>query len=726
MIKFLPILIFLLSSCHQNIQHIKSATIIPKPQETIVKNGVFNLGSYTNLEFDSCFYDEADFLKSILQMDLNGKKNSIILKHNETIRKEEYYLKICEENIIIEASSSIGQIHGIQSLRQLIPINYKRNTLNTPIACVEIHDYPRFKWRGMLLDCCRHFIDKEFIKKYIDLLSYHKMNVLHLHLTEDQGWRIAIDKYPELTNTGAWRKEKDGKIHGGFYSKTDIKEIVEYAKIRNVEIIPEIELPGHCVAAIASYPYLSCTGDPIEVENDWGVFKDIYCAGNDSVYTFLEDVFTEIIDLFPSEYIHIGGDEAPKYRWKECKKCQRKIDQEQLKDEHELQSYFIKRIEKFLNSKGKKLIGWDEIIEGGIAPSATIQSWRGNNGAILAARNKHDAIMSPTSHCYFDYNLDAINLEKVYSFEPIPKELNINDSKYIIGGECNMWTEHAPQEKIDSKVFPRILAMSEVLWSSKEKDYQNFYQRVQNHYPKLDKLNVNYGYEKTPIKYNIKLRNNEFIISIEKGKNNMELEYKINNQSWIKYTSPFNLKESAIIITQETNTKRKNPASKEIELNYHKGLGKKVSYQIQYDNSYIGTGKNTLSNGIVGSSKNFRDGQWQGFFGKDIEVTIDLEEIKNFSEIKTSFFQYHLSWIIIPKSVEYLISTDGKNFNSIFKSENEVSPMHIGKFKESFLCNKKLTARYVKMIATNYGKLPKEHPAAGSKSWLFIDEFIIQ
>ncbi len=218
--------------------------------------------------------------------------------------------------------------------------------------------------------------------------------------------------------------------------------------------------------------------------------------------------------------------------------------------------------------------------------------------------------------------------EKVYSFEPIPKELNINDSKYIIGGECNMWTEHAPQEKIDSKVFPRILAMSEVLWSSKEKDYQNFYQRVQNHYPKLDKLNVNYGYEKTPIKYNIKLRNNEFIISIEKGKNNMELEYKINNQSWIKYTSPFNLKESAIIITQETNTKRKNPASKEIELNYHKGLGKKVSYQIQYDNSYIGTGKNTLSNGIVGSSKNFRDGQWQGFFGKDIEVTIDLEEIK--------------------------------------------------------------------------------------------------
>ena len=726
MIKYFLILFFFLCSCNQNTQHIKKTTIIPKPQKTLVKDGFFNLGAHTNLKFDSCFYNEAAFLKSTLPIKLNGKKNSIILKYNKLLLKEEYLLNISEKEIIIESSTGIGQVHAIQSLMQLIPIDYKKNILNIHIKCIEIHDYPRFKWRGMLLDCCRHFMDKEFIKKYIDLLSYHKMNVLHWHLTEDQGWRIAIDKYPELTKNGAWRKEKDGTMYGGFYSKNDIKEIVEYAKNRHIEIVPEIELPGHCVAAISSYPYLSCTGDSIMVENDWGVFKDIYCAGNDSVYTFLENVLSEVIDLFPSEYIHIGGDEAPKYRWKECVKCQNKIKEEGLKDEHELQSYFIKRIEQFLNSKGKKIIGWDEIIEGGIAPSATIQSWRGTNGAILAARDKHNAIMSPTSHCYFDYDLDAINLEKVYSFEPIPKELNSIESEYIIGGECNMWTERAPQEKIDSKVFPRILAMSEVLWSSKEKDYPNFYQRVQNHYPKLDALNVNYGYEKIPIKYTVKLKNNEFIVNIDKGTSDMELEYKVNSDLWIKYKQPFKIKESAIIKTQETNTHRKTPASKELELNYHKGLGKKVKYKTQYNENYIGTGKNTLSNGIVGSENNFRDGQWQGFFGKNIDITIDLENVVTFSEIQTSFFQYHLSWIILPKSIEYLISTDGETFTSIFKKENQTSPMQEGKFKKKFLCNKKCSARYVRLIAANYGELPKNHPAAGSKSWLFIDEFIIK
>ena len=257
-------------------------------------------------------------------------------------------------------------MHGIQSIRQLIPRKTKNNPTKILIKCMEIHDYPKFKWRGLLLDCCRHFMEKDFVKKYIDLLAFHKMNVLHWHLTEDQGWRIEIDKYPKLTEIGAWRKDKNGDLYGGYYSKEDIREIVEYAKSRHIEIIPEIELPGHSIAAIASYPNLSCTGEKINVETDWGVFKDIYCAGEDSVFTFLEGVLSEVVELFPSKYIHIGGDEAPKYRWENCSKCQKRILENKLKDEHELQSYFIQRIEKFLAKKGKKIIGWDGIIEGGI------------------------------------------------------------------------------------------------------------------------------------------------------------------------------------------------------------------------------------------------------------------------------------------------------------------------------------------------------------------------
>ena len=726
MTKYLFILIFVLSSCFQKKQDININTIIPKPQHSIQKNGFFKLGVYTNIKYDSLFSNEAKFLKNALQIKPKGAKNSIILKYNKNLLQEEYLLNISEKKIIIESSTGAGQIHAIQSLIQLIPVQYNKNTLNIPIKCIEIHDFPRFKWRGMLLDCCRHFMEKEFIKKYIDLLSYHKMNILHWHLTEDQGWRIAIDKYPNLTKTGAWRKEKDGSIYGGFYSKKDIKEIVEYAKKRHIEIIPEIELPGHCVAAIASYPYLSCSGDSISVENDWGVFKDIYCAGNDSVFKFLENVLIEVIDLFPSEYIHIGGDEAPKYRWKECVKCQKRINDEDLKDEHELQSYFIKRIEKFLNTKGKKIIGWDEIIEGGIAPSATIQSWRGTNGAILAAKAQHNAIMSPTSHCYFDYSLDAINLKKVYSFEPIPKELDGIDSNYIIGGECNMWTEYVPQEKIDSKVFPRILAMSEVLWSSKEKNYINFHKRVQNHYPKLDALNVDYGYEKTPIKYNVELKNNEFTINIEKGRGDMQLEYTLDNKLWKKYEKPFTIRESLIIKTKEVNSKRKNTAIKELELNHHKGLGKKVNYKNPYNASYIGSGTNTLTNGILGSDNDFRDGQWQGFFGTDVEIVLDLEKEIEFSEIKTSFFQYNLSWIVIPKEVEILVSNNGKDFTKHDKKYFDTNPMQEDKFKKDFRFNKKNNARFIKLIARNFGKLPKTHPAAGSDCWIFIDELIIK
>ena len=725
MIRYLFFLLLLLS-CQDKQIVVSNPTIIPKPVKMILNEGFYNWSSNAQIISDSLFVSEKKYFQKLFSIQDVKEKNKIYFKKNNLLLKEEYFLKILENQITIEASSPNGIMHGIQSLRQIVPINENISSKKISINCLEIHDFPRFKWRGLLLDCCRHFMQKDFVKRYIDLLAFHKMNILHWHLTEDQGWRIEIEKYPKLTEIGAWRENKDGEKYGGFYTKKDIREIVLYAENRGIEIVPEIELPGHSVAAIASYPHLSCTGDSIKVETDWGVFKDIYCAGNDSVFTFLEDVLEEVIELFPSKYIHIGGDEAPKYHWENCSKCQKRIINNNLKDEHELQSYFIKRIGDFLKTKNKRLIGWDEIIEGGIPENAIIQSWRGMEGGIVAAKNQNQAIMSPTSHCYFDYDLDAINLEKVYSFEPIPKELSQSESKFIIGGECNMWSERAPQELIDSKVFPRILAMSEVLWSEKEKDYTEFSNRIEKHYPKLDKLGVNYGYEKTPIKFNSTFKENEFIVSIEKGNSKMNLEYNVNNQGWKDYLVPLKFKKNTNLIVKEKNSKRKVVATKNLEFNFHKGLDKKIIYKTNYNPSYQADKEKTLVNGIAGSKHNFRDGQWQGFYGTDIDVVIDLGEKTKFSELSSSYFQYHLSWILLPKSIEYLISNNGETFSRIFYKDQICNPMQEGKFKEQFSYHGEQSARYVRLKAKNYGTLPKQHPAAGSNSWVFIDEFIIQ
>jgi len=702
---------------------LKEVNLIPKPQKIEIKDGVFSLNFNTNLIFDSLFHQEANYLKELLNLKLNGKNNTIELLKKEGLQEEEFFLNITKETLKLEASTPTGIMRGVQTLRQLLPT--KTNVVTTKIPCVSIHDYPRFSWRGMLLDCCRHFMEKEFVMRYIDLLAYHKMNVLHWHLTEDQGWRIEIDKYPKLTEIGAWRTEKDGSNYGGFYTKEDIKEVLDYAKKRHVTIVPEIEFPGHSVAAIASYPYLSCTGDSINVGAEWGVYKDIYCAGNDSVFTFMEDVLMEVMELFPSKYIHIGGDEAPKYRWEHCEKCQKRIKEENLHDAHELQSYFITRIEKLLNKNGRKLIGWDEILEGGLAPSATVQSWRGEEGGITAAKSGHDAIMSPTSHCYFDYGLDATDLKEVYYYEPIPVELTKDEAKHILGGECNMWSERAPQELVDNKVFPRILAMCEVLWSDFEKDYDDFYSRVQKHYPKLDFLGVNYGFESVPITSKVVFNNNIFTVSLIKGSPNMKLEYSINNEPWKKYVSPFSIDSTSNL--KAKGFKNKNPYGEfEQELIKHKATGKKIHYTIPYDKSYQGNGDRNLTDGLLGSAENFRDGYYQGFSGTDMEVIIDLDKITTFSTIQTTFFQYYLSWIILPASISYYISEDGENFEEIKSIINKTPIMQEGKFKHSFLFEKEnIKAQYLKVIAKTIGKLPEEHPAAGSDAWLFVDEIII-
>ncbi|NOX19362.1 MAG: family 20 glycosylhydrolase, partial [Chlorobi bacterium] len=422
---------------------------------------------------------------------------------------------------------------------------------------------------GMHLDVGRHMFPVSFIKKYIDYLAMHKLNAFHWHLTEDQGWRIEIKKYPRLTEIGAWRKgtqigktaEIDSVRYGGFYTQDEAREIVDYAAKRFITVVPEIEMPGHSLAALASYPFLACASDSFEVGTKWGVYENIYCAGNDSVFTFLEDVLTEVMDLFPSKYIHIGGDEAPKTKWKECPKCQARIKNENLKDESELQSYFIARIEKFLNEHGRQIIGWDEILEGGLAPNADVMSWRGITGGIEAAKLKHNVVMTPGSHCYFDHYQSApegeplaiggfLPLEKVYSYEPIPEELNKDERKYIIGVQGNVWTEYiATPEQVEYMALPRMCALAEVAWSPVEKrDTKNFLERMNKHYERLDAMNVNY---RCPSLTGFEYENvfiDDAVLEIIPGQKNRVVRYtsdgsEPNSQSKI-YTEPIKITET--------------------------------------------------------------------------------------------------------------------------------------------------------------------------------------
>ncbi len=526
---FLLVLLSLFSSLKS-----QTVNIIPKPQNVEFNNGEFILSPETSLIVEGkC--ENLEFaikpLQSILKNSFNKGikvkcekkkllkgKNTVKIKISKDYKPEAYSLMIKKSGIIIEAGSSSGVFYAIQSLRQLLPADIESGKKYEffKLTCLKIEDEPRFEYRGMHLDVGRHFFTVEEVKKYIDMIAMHKMNVFHWHLTEDQGWRIAIEKYPRLVSVGSVREETviggnstvyDGKEHKGFYTKDDIREVVNYAKERFITVIPEIELPGHSLAALASYPEYGCSGGPYKVKKRWGVSDEVYCAGNDKTFEFLENILTEVIELFPSEYIHIGGDECPKKSWKKCEKCQKRINDEGLKDEHELQSYFIRRIEKFLNSKGKIIIGWDEILEGGVAPNATVMSWRGVKGGIEAAKQNHKVIMTPDTHCYFDHYQTEnrrrepfaiggfTNLEKVYSYEPVPKELSKNESNYIMGAQANVWTEYIKYfSQLQYMCLPRMSALSEVVWTNPEnKDYKDFKERVKFLFKRFDALGYSYA-----------------------------------------------------------------------------------------------------------------------------------------------------------------------------------------------------------------------------------------
>ncbi|MFY7742008.1 MAG: family 20 glycosylhydrolase [Flavobacterium sp.] len=743
--------------------------IIPQPETIEFREGTFALNSETVIKADENSF-EAQFLQQYihennglkLTINKNAKSENCIalnyaLSPKLSVTKdssgkrssfksndEEYMLLINKSEITIAAQERAGVFYGIQTLLQLLPLEEKDEI---KIPCLLINDQPKFKWRGMHLDVSRHFFDIEFVKKYIDYLAQYKMNTFHWHLTDDQGWRIEIKKYPKLTEIGAWRSGSmvghyrdqtfDNKKYGGFYTQEEIKEVVAYAKERHITVVPEIEMPGHALAALAAYPQYSCTGGPFEVGKTWGVLDDVFCP-KDETFTFLENILSEVIALFPSEYIHVGGDECPKTRWKSCSLCQKRIKDEKLKDEHELQSYFIQRIEKFVNSKGRKIIGWDEILEGGLAPNAAVMSWRGIEGGIAAAKEKHFVVMSPGSHCYFDhYQGEPANeplafggyttLEKVYSYNPIPTELTEAESAYILGAQANLWTEYIDTiNQVEYMLFPRITAIAEVVWgTSNPENYKAFEDRVVHHMKGWKQKNINFSKAIYQVVSDISVQNNQIYYAL-KSRNASGIRFTTDGSEpkadSKAYNSSIQIDQSCTVKSAYFEAGQAKSATISQTFYITKSSGKSISLKHEPSKTYGKGGAATLVDGVKGDLLRFGK-NWLGFSGKDMEATIDFGSTTSFEKVSLNTFNGESSWIYLPKEIQFLVSDDGISFSSIKIVSQEQITNRNGILVESF---PKTTAKYLKVIVKNYGIIPDGKPGAGNASWLFIDEISVE
>lgn len=667
-------------------------------------------------------------------------------KYYANTNQGKYFLTISPNDINISQSDPLGNFYGMLTLLQLIPAEQKTEV---KLPCLHIIDSPKYGWRGMHLDCARHFFPVDFVKKYIDYLTMFKFNTFHWHLTDDQGWRIEIKKYPKLTEVGAWRngsmvghyndQKYDDVRYGGFYTQEQIKDVVAYAAERHITIVPEIEMPGHAVAALAAYPELSCTGGPFEVGKQWGVLDDVFCP-KEQTFTFLQNVLTEVMALFPSKYIHIGGDECPKTRWKACPACQALIKQKGLKDEHELQSYFIQRIEKFVNSKGRKIIGWDEILEGGLAPNAAVMSWRGTEGGIAAAKQKHNVVMTPGSHCYFDYYQGNpkteplaiggyVPLEKVYSFDPTPKELDENEAKYIMGAQANVWTEYMETpEKVEYMVFPRMMALSEVLWgTSNPEKYDDFQKRLTQQFKILDAKGINYSKAIFEVTADVMPRpgGNGVLYLLKSGQPDGSIHYTTDgSQPTLQsksYDQPLDIAKSETIKAAFFNNNSQKSMLWEQAFTISKSTSRLIALQNQPHPNYNKGGAFTLVDGIKGDRAKFgRD--WLGFSGTDLNATIDLGSKQKINRIGVGVLNSPSSWIYFPKQVTFWVSDDMLNFEKIRTfSFEEIKNLNGNLIID---CNKSM--QFVKVAVENYGIIPDGQPGAGNGAWLFADEITVE
>ncbi len=746
--------------------------IVPKPMKIEAAKGKFTFKPTTAIVTDLNNKELRQLGKLLVQKvgDAGGPKlqitglsgtvypkNTVVLALGgltANLSDEGYQLTVNKKNIILRANSGKGIFYGLQSLFQLMPPSIEAKAQGDAavfsVPGIVITDQPRYPYRGMHLDVCRHIFPVETIKSYLDIMAMYKMNTFHWHLTDDQGWRIEIKKYPELTSISSIRKgtqvgktdEHDGVPYGGFYSQDQIRDVVAYAAGKYITVIPEIEMPGHAVAALTAYPKLSCTGGPFDVRTQWGISDDIFCAGNEDVFKFLEDVLTEVIDLFPSKYIHIGGDEAPKVRWEKCPKCQARMKEEGLKNEMELQSYFVKRIERFLISKGRRIIGWDEILEGGIAPEATVMSWRGVQGGIDAAKQNHDVIMTPVDYCYLDYyQADPateplsiggyLTLKTVYSYEPTPPVLNEEQAKHILGTQGNLWTEYiATPEHLLYMAYPRGIALAEVNWSPKaDRNWDDFSRRILDQYQRLDNMGIKYsrGSFRTDITTTRDSVNSRNLVKISTEASGYQIHYTTDGitptATSALYSSPFPVDKSMTVksVLIKNGIVWGEPSSCEV-IN-HKAAGKPVIILKPYSFKYPGTGNNSLTDGLKGSTT-FKNG-WQGYEGTDMEIVIDLQKPETINSITTTFVQDPSSWVMYPVEVKYFTSTDGKNWD-LADTFSTPPAQSKGKADRDFSTQlKSVTARYIKVAAVNTGKLPEWHEYKGQPCWIFADEVVV-
>lgn len=752
---------------------IAQVNIIPKPQSVFLQRGTCIINKKLNVVYqhaDSTLVLPAlnhftaslpEKLHCIIQPGLKINPQALpspvpYLIFEKTkkdfFRDEAYSMSIQPKLIRIEAKDASGFFYALQSLLQLMPVEFMDKNIPEwsilEIPCMDIEDFPRFPYRGMHLDVARHFFPVSDVKKYIDLMAMHKMNRFHWHLTDDQGWRIEINSHPKLTEIGSKRKETikghyddqqwDGRPYGGYYSQDDIREVVHYAAQRCIEVIPEIEMPGHAVAALAAYPELSCTGGPFETATSWGVFDDVFCT-KEPVFKFLEEVLEEVCELFPGKYIHIGGDECPKNRWKECSLCQTRIRTEGLKDEHELQSWFIRRMEKFLETKGKQIIGWDEILEGGLAPGATVMSWRGTDGGIAAARMNHDVIMTPGSHCYFDhYQAEpeispvAIGgytpIDKVYGFEPVPFDsLNEQQQQHIIGAQSNLWTEYIQTfAHAEFMAFPRACALSEVVWSDKSsRNWNHFSNRLLYHLRRLMLKQVNFSTDILNISSKVVRdeSSGKLFISLSKLIDNGRIHYTTDGSEPDDSSPVYNeslpmsniIKAKLISDYGSGKTLTKN-------FNLHAAIGLEYTLTAPWK-QYDGGTHYGLTDGINGKINQYNT--WVGFSGEDMEVILDLKDITEVKKVSVNFYNKNRSWIFLPQYIEIFSSDDGMDFFSVARQEVIGDDASNSIINSTFMLPAQ-SMRYLKVFAKNTGMCPPGSVCEGQKAWLFADEIVVE
>lgn len=739
--------VLFLFSCTTNQKEVISTAhlnLTPHPQYVNLKGGELDLSKglrFTTNLTDSLSTDLKEYLSEWVVFDeASLSKLELTIAPGFSSNKEGYLLLIDNNGITIKASNFAGVFYGVQTLSQLLEYN-SNNATSVPY--IEIEDLPRFAYRGFMLDVSRHFFQLDFVKKQIDLMAHYKLNTLHLHLTDGPGWRLEIKQYPQLTDMAAWRthetwkewwatsprqyvKEGSKGAHGGYYTQDQARQLVQYAAKKNIMVIPEIEMPGHSEEVLAMYPQLSCTGTPYT--------SGEFCIGNEDTFTFLENVLSEVIDIFPSEYIHIGGDEAARAHWQKCPKCQARIKNKGLQDENELQSYFIKRIEKFLHSKQRRLLGWDEILEGGLAPDATVMSWRGKEGGIKAVKSGHQAIMTPGEFCYFDFyqaNPDTqpeaiggyLPLEKVYAYNPVPDTLTASQAYRILGVQANLWTEYiSTPSHVEHMIWPRLLALSEVAWTEPEKkDWENFKVRANNAIPVLQKK----GYkpftlsDEVAFSHDLDDEKDAIMVTLSSEKAPAEIRYTTDNTNPTRESFLFKKTFAVIDSTQITAQVFQDgrPIGRPIthRFDYHRAIEKEITYNVPINPSYPSSGQDALIDGRKGGLAH-GDGRWQGFT-TSLDVTIDMGKTVQLHNINGRFMQSIGPRIWFPKEVVISVSDDNKTFTQIFQKTTTISRQKTGTIIERFGWQGTTNARYIRYQA----------PAIDEKdgAWVFVDEIVV-